>query len=64
MPDAVFAIKEVPYTLSGKKMETPVKKYFGGGDLDKVLNIDAMKNPESFDYFVSFKKDVIDKLSF
>ena len=63
VPDAVYAIKEVPYTLSGKKMETPVKKYFGGGDLDKVLNVDAMKNPESFEFFVSFKKNIIDKLS-
>jgi acetoacetyl-CoA synthetase len=62
VPDQVFQINEVPYTLSGKKMETPVKKYFRGGELDKILNKDAMRNPESFDYFISFKTNHIDKL--
>ena len=62
VPDEVFQIKEVPYTLSGKKMETPVKKYFRGGDIDQVLNKDAMRNPEAFDYFISFKTNHIDKL--
>jgi len=63
VPDAVFQIKEVPYTLSGKKMETPVKKFFRGGEIDEILNKDAMRNPEAFDYFISFKSDYIDKLS-
>ena len=62
VPDQVFKIDEVPYTLSGKKMETPVKKYFRGDDLDKVLNKDAMRNPEAFDFFISFKTNYIDKL--
>jgi acetoacetyl-CoA synthetase len=61
-PDVVYPIKEVPYTLSGKKMETPIKNLFLGKNIEKVVNKDAMKNPESFDYFVQFKKDVIDKL--
>ena len=62
VPDEVFQIEEVPYTLSGKKMETPVKKYFRGGKIDQVLNKDAMRNPEAFDYFISFKTNHIDKL--
>jgi acetoacetyl-CoA synthetase len=61
-PDEIFVIKEVPYTLSGKKMETPVKKLFLGKDVQKILNRDAMKNPEAFDYFINFKKNIIDNL--
>jgi len=62
VPDTIFTVDEIPYTLSGKKMETPVKKFFMGSDITKVLNKDAMNNPDSFDYFISFKKDIIDKL--
>ena len=61
-PDEVYLVKDIPYTLSGKKMETPVKNLFLGKDIKKVVNRDAMKNPGSFDYFVDFKKDVIDNL--
>ena len=43
-------------------METPVKNLFLGKDIQKVVNRDAMKNPESFDFFLGFKKDVIDHL--
>jgi acetoacetyl-CoA synthetase len=62
VPDEVFQIEEVPYTLSGKKMETPVKKYFRGGDIEKILNKDAMRNPEAFDFFMSFKINHIDTM--
>ena len=52
VPDQVFEIDEVPYTISGKKMEAPVKKILQGGDPATVLNRDAMKNPESMNYFI------------
>lgn len=61
-PDEVYLIQEIPYTLSGKKMETPVKNLFLGKDIKKVVNRDAMKNPSSFDFFIRFKNDVIDQL--
>lgn len=61
-PDEIYIVKEIPYTLSGKKMETPVKNLFLGKDLNKVVNKDAMKNPDSFDFFINFKKNVIDHL--
>lgn len=55
VPDDIFSIASIPYTLSGKKMETPVKKYLQGGQIDKVVNKDAMRNPDSFDFFVAFR---------
>ena len=30
IPDKIISIKEVPYTLSGKKLEIPVKKILLG----------------------------------
>lgn len=51
VPDEIFAIDEVPYTISGKKMETPVKKILSGIDISNSISKDAMKNPKSLDYF-------------
>ncbi len=53
VPNDVFAIASVPRTLSGKKLELPVKKLLMGQSLDKVVNRDAMSNPESMDWFVA-----------
>lgn len=54
VPDEIFEVKEIPYTISGKKMETPVKKLLMGIPLEKVASADAMKNPTSLDFFVNF----------
>ena len=55
LPDAIEAIAEVPRTLSGKKLEVPVKKLLlGGGDPARVVNRDSMANPESFDWFIDW----------
>ena len=51
VPDEIFAIDDIPYTISGKKMETPVKKILSGMDISNSISKDAMKNPESLDVF-------------
>ena len=53
VPNDVFAIASVPRTLSGKKLELPVKKLLMGQPLEKVVNRDAMANPESMAWFVA-----------
>ena len=53
VPNDIFAIASVPRTLSGKKLELPVKKLLMGQPLAKVVNADAMANPESMDWFVA-----------
>ena len=57
IPNAIHAIAEVPRTLSGKKLEVPVKKLLLGGDPAKVVNRDSMANPASFDYFIDYAKE-------
>lgn len=63
LPDEIVEIQEVPRTLSGKKLEVPVKKLFGSA-AEKVVNRDSMSNPNSFDFFIDYalhktKKDHI-----
>jgi acetoacetyl-CoA synthetase len=53
-PNEVFAIPEVPRTISGKKMEVPVKRILLGHPAAKVANRDSMANPGSIDWFVAF----------
>jgi len=54
VPDAIFAVAEVPRTLSGKKQELPIKKLLLGQPIDKVVNKDAMANPGCLDWYVAF----------
>ncbi|MBW7833597.1 MAG: acetoacetate--CoA ligase [Simplicispira suum] len=54
VPDDIFAVPEVPRTLSGKKQELPIKKMLLGQPLDKVVNKDAMANPACLDWYVAF----------
>lgn len=52
VPDAIFAIPDVPRTLSGKKLEVPVKKILQGVPVERAANPDSLKNPELLAYFV------------
>ncbi len=48
----MIRVDQVPRTLSGKKLEIPVKKLFLGGSAEKVVNKDSMANPESCNLFI------------
>lgn len=52
IPDKVFAVQDIPYTLSGKKLELPIKKLFAGLPLTKVVAKDVLRNPDSLNEFV------------
>ncbi len=54
VPNEVYAIPEVPRTMSGKKLEVPVKKILLGQPVDKSANRDSMANPASLDWFIAF----------
>jgi acetoacetyl-CoA synthetase len=54
VPDAIVQVAQVPRTLSGKKQELPIKKLLLGQPVDKVLNRDAMANPECLEWYVAF----------
>ncbi len=48
VPAKILAVPDIPYTLNGKKIEVAVKKIL---ESQPVLNLDALANPESLDYF-------------
>lgn len=54
VPNEIFQIDEVPRTLSGKKLELPIKKLLLGQAIEKVANPDSMSNPGSLAYFKAF----------
>ena len=54
VPDAIYAIDEIPYTISGKKLETPVKKILSGMDASLATSRDTLRNPASLDQFSHF----------
>ena len=56
VPNDVFVITAVPRTLSGKKMEVPVKKILLGHPVEKSVNRDSMGNPASIDWFIEFAR--------
>ena len=57
VPDRIYEVAAVPYTLTGKKMEVPVRKLLMGWDLAKAASRDAMMNPDAIDYFVRFAQE-------
>ncbi|MFL6077317.1 MAG: acetoacetate--CoA ligase [Mycobacteriales bacterium] len=51
VPDEIVAVPGVPRTLSGKKLEVPVRKILMGTPVAEAANPDAMANPEVLGYF-------------
>jgi acetoacetyl-CoA synthetase len=54
VPDEIYMVPDIPYTLSAKKMAIPVRRILAGAAPDTVATRDAMRNPESMDWFVQF----------
>ncbi|MDB6001741.1 MAG: acetoacetyl-CoA synthetase, partial [Rhizobacter sp.] len=54
VPNEIFQVTAVPRTLSGKKMELPVKKLLMGHPSHQVMNTDAMSNAACVPWFVAF----------
>lgn len=56
VPDDVLEVVDIPRTLSGKKMEVPVRKLLLGAPSEKVASPDSMQNPDSFAFFVRYAR--------
>ncbi|MBL7813456.1 MAG: acetoacetate--CoA ligase [Saprospiraceae bacterium] len=56
VPDDIIAVPGIPYTISGKKLEAPVKKILMGVPLSKAANLGSVRNPSALDFFVEFGK--------
>ena len=56
VPNEIFQVSAVPRTLSGKKMELPVKKLLMGTPADQVFKLDAMANAGCVEWFSAFAR--------
>ncbi|HEY9465508.1 MAG TPA: acetoacetate--CoA ligase [Vicinamibacterales bacterium] len=56
VPDKIFQVRAIPYTLTGKKMEVPVRRILMGVPAEKAANRAAMANVHSLDYFVEYAR--------
>ncbi len=60
VPDRIYQVEAIPFTLTGKKMEVPVRKILMGMAPEKAANRDAVSNPQALDYFIDYTKNQTD----
>jgi acetoacetyl-CoA synthetase len=56
VPDRIYAVNAIPYTLTGKKMEVPVRRILMGVAPDKAANRAAMANVDALDFFIEYAR--------
>lgn len=54
VPDAIVAVPAIPRTLSGKKLEVPVKRILQGAAPEAVAARDALADPSALDAIVAY----------
>lgn len=54
VPDLMYRTPEIPYTISGKKVEIPVKRILLGENLQEVVSLDSLRNPHAMQWYVTF----------
>jgi len=54
VPDEMHDVPAIPYTLTGKKMEVPIRRILAGALPHKVASRDAMMDPAALDWYVDF----------
>jgi acetoacetyl-CoA synthetase len=54
VPDRIVQVPDIPMTLTGKKLEVPVRKILLGVPPDEAANRNAMANPGSLDFFADY----------
>ena len=60
VPDRIFQVSSIPYTLTGKKMEVPVRRILMGVPVEKAANRAAMANVEALDFFIEYARSQSD----
>ena len=59
VPNLIFRVSEIPYTISGKKMEIPIKKILSGFKIEEVISKGAMRNPKCLGEFIKIKNQYL-----
>jgi acetoacetyl-CoA synthetase len=56
-PDTIVAVSAIPRTLTGKKLELPVKRILTGTAVSEVVSPDALVDPAAIEPVVAFARD-------
>jgi acetoacetyl-CoA synthetase len=54
VPDKIYQVPAIPYTLTGKKMEVPVRRILMGVAPEKAANRSAVSDPGALDFFIDY----------
>jgi acetoacetyl-CoA synthetase len=57
VPDEIHRVDAIPYTLTGKKMEIPVRRILAGTPPEKAASRQAMMQPAALDWYVAFARE-------
>jgi acetoacetyl-CoA synthetase len=57
VPDAIVTVPSIPRTLTGKKLEAPVKRILRGESPDRVASRDSLADPAALDAFVTLARE-------
>jgi acetoacetyl-CoA synthetase len=55
-PDAIIAVPAIPRTLTGKKLELPVKRILTGSSVEEVASRDALVDPDAIEAFAEYAR--------
>ena len=55
VPDEIYQVPGIPRTLSGKKLEVPVRKILHGMDPERAADPNALADPDVLKYFGRFQ---------
>ena len=50
----IVEVRAIPRTLTGKKLEVPVKRLLQGRTLDEVVDLKTVDDPEAVRWFAAF----------
>jgi acetoacetyl-CoA synthetase len=54
VPDEVIAVPAIPMTITGKKLEVPIKRLLQGVPAERAVNRATVVNPTALDWFLDF----------
>lgn len=56
VPDDILEVAGLPHTLTGKRLEVPIRRILLGASVSQALNLSAVDRPELIEYFVNLAK--------
>ncbi|MGH7468728.1 MAG: acetoacetate--CoA ligase [Longimicrobiales bacterium] len=62
VPDDIIRVDALPRTLSGKKVEVPIKRILTGEPPERVVNAASLSDPQALDFFAEFAMNLANQI--